>query len=213
MSDKPRTRVLVAEDDYLVCEEIGRTLKEVGFDQIGTASNGEKAVEMTRALRPDVVLMDIQMPKMDGLEAARQIQEHCPTPVVILTAFESQDLVEKASKAGVSAYLTKPPDVRGIERAVTIALARHGDLMKWRRLTDELNAKNAELEKAMAEVKRLQGIIPICCMCKKIRNDDGFWQQVETYVSERSDAMFSHGYCPECLEEDLRKQMKLEKEQ
>ena len=142
--DTSRTpRVLVAEDDYLVGEEIGRALKQIGYELVKDVSDGAEAVKMVCAIKPDVVLMDIKMPEMDGLEATRQIQERCPTPVVILTAHESQDLLDQASEAGVSAYLTKPPKPQAIDRAIIIAMARHGDLMELRR-------RNKELENALA---------------------------------------------------------------
>lgn len=106
---KDKIRVLVAEDDFLIGHEIMRILEQSGYQRAGIAPNGEKAVEMVRELRPDVVLMDIKMPRMDGLTASIEIQKLCPTPVVILTAQESTDFVAEASRAGVSAYLTKPP--------------------------------------------------------------------------------------------------------
>ena len=89
MEKKKKIRVLVAEDDYLVGETIKRALKQTGYELVGKASDGVEAVEMAVSLRPDVVVMDIQMPELDGLEAAGRIQEHCPMPVVILTAHES----------------------------------------------------------------------------------------------------------------------------
>ena len=186
--------ILVAEDDYLVSEEINRGLRMRGYERIMEAANGREAVDKVCSLRPDIVLMDIRMPELDGLEAARQIQDRCPTPVVILTAFESQDFVQEAGKAGVGAYLTKPPKPEELERAITIAMARHSDLMELRRLNKELNL-------ALDEVKSLRGILPICSHCKKIRDDQGCWQYLETYISDRSEADFSHGICPDCISE------------
>ena len=87
-------------------------------------STGEQAVEMTASLRPDVVLMDIRLPGIDGIEATRRIQDQCPTPVVALTAHEDLELVEEATQAGVGAYLIKPPDIREIHRAIKISMAR-----------------------------------------------------------------------------------------
>ena len=200
MKRKKPVRVLIAEDEFLVSQEIARALKNIGYEQVGTAQNGEKAVEMTRSLRPDVVLMDIKMPKLDGLQAARQIQETSPTPVVVLTAHESQDLIEKASETGVAAYITKPPGKAEIERAVTIALARHQDLMELRHLNRELKSHKEDLEKKLAEIKTLKGLLPICAKCKKIRDDKGYWNLIETYIEQHSEASFSHGVCPECLE-------------
>ena len=89
-----------AEDDCLASEEIARELKEIGHDQVGEASTGVEAVELANKLHPDVVLMDIKMADLDGLEATRRIQESCPTPVIIVTAHESHDLVPKVFETG-----------------------------------------------------------------------------------------------------------------
>ncbi len=201
MFGKTDIKILIAEDDYLVSQDISRTVKSVGYKEVGLASNGKKAVDMCSKIKPDVVLMDIKMPKIDGLTAAKLIQEKCPTPVVILTAHETKGLLDKASETGAGAYLTKPPNAAEITRAVTIAIARHGDLMQSRKLVIELKEKKVQLEKALAEVKTLQGLLPICANCKKIRDDGGFWQPVEMYVRDRSDAEFTHSICPECAEE------------
>jgi len=147
-------RVIVAEDEYLVAREILRGLKTAGFEVIGEATTGIEVVSLVKELHPHVVLMDIQMPEMNGLEATRQLQLECPTPVVVLTAHESEELVEEAGNAGVSAYLTKPPDTKDIERAVTIALARHEDLMKTRALVEELKESKKAEASAMLEAQR-----------------------------------------------------------
>ncbi len=194
-------RILVVEDDYLVSETIVRMLKGIHCELAGKASDGIKAVEMVCSERPDLVLMDIQMPDMDGIEAACQIQEQCPTPIVILTAFETQELVERASEAGVCAYLTKPPTVQEIERAITIALARHGDLVALRKMNTELETKNAELQAALDEIETLRGILPVCMYCKKIRDDTGYWEQVDIYIGRHTPAKISHGMCPDCMKE------------
>jgi len=199
MKKKEVIRVLIAEDDYLVSETIKRTLKDIGYELAGKASDGLEAVEMACSLKPDVVLMDIKMPEIDGLEAASRIQECCPVPVVVLTAHESQDFVDKASEAGVAAYLTKPPKPAEIERAVTISISRHKDLMELRRLNKEIESKNKELKKAFAEIKILQGFLPICSSCKKIRDDKGYWNQIESYIRDHSEAEFTHGICPDCI--------------
>lgn len=132
-------RVLIVEDEPLVGEMIRRTLKSTGYTVVGKAVDGLQAIEMTQALRPDVVLMDLEMPGMDGIEATRRIHDCCPTPVVILSAYETRELVEKASAAGAGAYLVKPSDAREVERAITIAMARFHDLMELRRLNAELD--------------------------------------------------------------------------
>ncbi len=158
--EQETVRVLIAEDDYLVGETIKGLLEDVGYAVVGEAADGLEAVEMTQSLRPDVVLMDIKMPDVDGLEATRLIHERCPTPVVVLTAHEVPELVEEASEAGVGAYLLKPPNVREVERAITIAVARFGDMMKLRdyagQLEQRVQERTAQLQ---AQYARLDAIL------------------------------------------------------
>ena len=197
MIPKKAYRVLIAEDDVLVGDVIQSELERMGHRVAGRAADGRQAVDLTKCLRPDIVLMDIAMPEVDGLEAARQIQEQCPRPVVLLTAHEETDFVSRASALGVGAYLVKPPNGPELARTMAIAEARFADLMELRRL-------NAELQAALDKVKVLSGFIPICAGCKKVRNDEGFWQEVEKYVMEHSGATFSHGLCPDCIKKYFR---------
>ncbi|MEA3396093.1 MAG: response regulator [Chloroflexota bacterium] len=139
-------RILIAEDDYLVSIVVRGLLESMGHDVLGEAADGEEAVKMTCALLPDVVLMDLSMPNMDGVEATRLIHERCPTPVVMLTAYDSEQLVRLAGEVGVGAYLVKPPNRSEVERAIIIARARFGDMMELRRLNTELRDRNEELD-------------------------------------------------------------------
>ena len=191
--DAKAIRALIAEDDALVGDVIQRQLEKIGVAVVGRASDGRRAVELAQALRPDIVLMDIEMPEMDGLEAARQMQERCPLPVIVLTAHPGRELVDQAAAAGVGAYLLKSSTAQELDRAITIARARFADLMELRRL-------NAELQAALAKVKTLSGLLPICASCKKIRDDQGYWQQVEVYIRDHSEVEFSHGICPDCAQ-------------
>src|SRR5215510_14275803 len=150
---KEDLQVLIAEDEPLVSEMIKGILKELKYKVVGQARTGKQAVALTESLKPDVVLMDIQMPEMDGLEATLHIYDFCPTPVVILTAHDAPELILQASEVGVGAYLVKPPKAREVERAITIAMARFGDLMSLRYLNAELEARNAELREALNQVK------------------------------------------------------------
>jgi two-component system, sensor histidine kinase and response regulator len=146
MNGKMSLRVLVAEDDYLVTKMIEGLLDDLGYTVVGRASNGLEAVELAASLHPDVILMDIKMPDLDGLKATEKIQSSCPTPVVILTAYETAQLVEQAGQVGVGAYLVKPPRARELERAIIIATARFDDMLELRRLNAELQEANAELD-------------------------------------------------------------------
>ncbi len=190
----PTPRVLIAEDDLLISDTLQEILAESGYTVIGEAQDGRQAIELTQTLQPDVILMDIKMPKMDGLEAARQIQERCPTPIVIMTAHETSELVAQAGAAGVGAYLVKPPRQSDIKRAINIAMTRFEDMMELRRL-------NGELQEALAQVKKLSGLLPICANCKKIRDDGGYWQDVAVYIRDHSEANFTHSICPDCTKE------------
>ncbi len=154
MTEKKDIRVLIAEDDYLVGETIKGLLDEIGYIVVGKATNGRQVVEMaTRFIgtpeQPDVILMDVKMPDIDGIEAIPLIQEKCPTPIVVLTAYESPDLVAEVSAAGAGAYLVKPPVMREMERAITIAIARFQDMVALRKI-------NRQLEEALIELKAAQ---------------------------------------------------------
>ncbi len=204
----PRSiRILIAEDDFLVSRMVKGMLEETGYNIVGEATSGTEAVEMTSKLKPDVVLMDLEMPEMDGIMATRLILTHCPTPVVVLTAYENHELVEQANAAGVGAYLIKPPKAREIDRAVTIAIGRFQDILALRKLNAELEARGIEREKlvkdlqdALSKIKVLQKLLPICAACKKIRDDKGYWQEVEIYLAKHSDLEFTHGICPSCAQ-------------
>jgi len=190
--DLKQVRVLVVEDDHLVSEMVCGTLEEIGYLVLGEANDGREALAMVASLSPDVVMMDIKMPDMDGIEATRRIMEVHPVPVVALTAYENPELMREAVSAGLGAYLVKPSTAREMERAITVAIARFDDIMELRRLNEKLN-------ETLAKVKQLSGLLPICASCNMIRDDGGRWQQLEIYIHEHSEAEFSHSLCPGCF--------------
>jgi len=149
-------RVILAEDDFLVAKTVKHALEEAGFALVGEASSGDEAIAMTQDLKPDIVVMDIEMPHTDGLTACRHIQKKHPTPVVVLTAYETPELLEKAAEAGVGAYLVKPPKAVELERAILIACARHADLLECRRLYQSLETKTREKNEAEAKQHKLE---------------------------------------------------------
>jgi sigma-B regulation protein RsbU (phosphoserine phosphatase) len=194
-------RVVVAEDDYLVAEEIERQLRRVGHHIVATAATGREAVAAVVEHEPDAILMDIQMPELDGFEAAREIQNCRPTPVVVLTAYDDAAYLERAGEVGVQSFLTKPPDGRSLDRALAIAIARHGDMMALMRLNRLLRERTRALEVAVAEVEKLREIVPMCMHCKSIRDGRGFWLRVEEYIHKYAGLAVSHGLCDECARE------------
>jgi len=188
----PSKKIMVVEDEMLVCASIEQSLKKLGYDVAGHASTGEQAVELARRTSPDLVLMDINLPgKLDGIEAAREIRRELSIPVVYLTGYTDPRTVQRAQISAPYGYIVKPVAERELEITLSIALYRQQiDREKDRLLTD--------LQSALAQVKCLSGMLPICCRCKKIRDDRGYWQQIEDYVRQHSEADFTHGYCPEC---------------
>jgi two-component system, response regulator PdtaR len=207
--ERERTlRVLVAEDDYLVHEMVAGQLRQEGYTVVGGASNGAEAVDMTRELTPDVVLMDLRMPGMDGLEAAQHIARTCPTPVIVLTAYDAPELVEQAAQVGVDAYLVKPPKPRELTRTITVARARFQALRQVdearkasERLSEEQVALVEELRETLQRHSALSGLIPICAACKRVRTVDGEWETIEQFVRAHSEADFTHSLCPSCIHE------------
>ncbi|MEL0135276.1 MAG: response regulator [Aquiluna sp.] len=120
-------RIVVVEDEALIRMDVVATLEEAGFEIIGQGSDGEEAVALATDLEPDLVVMDIKMPKLDGISAAEKIAE-LKIPVVLLTAFSQSDLVSRAAEAGAMAYVTKPFKPADLLPAIQIALARHEEL-------------------------------------------------------------------------------------
>ena len=140
-------RVLIVEDDPSAREMIRQTIEFMdGFTPIGEAADGLDAIRKASALAPDVILMDIRIPILNGLEASRRISDLCPTPIVVISAFETSDLIREATEAGVGAYLIKPITAQDMKRAMAVAMARHEDLMALRRLNRDLKARNEDVD-------------------------------------------------------------------
>ncbi|HEV3403803.1 MAG TPA: response regulator [Gaiellaceae bacterium] len=126
-------RVLIAEDETIVRLDLRGLLSSRGFEVVGEARNGIEAVERARALEPDLVLLDVKMPELDGIEAARRILAERPVPIVLVTAYDEEALVERAVDAGIFGYLTKPFREQDLLPAIRTALARHAELLLARR--------------------------------------------------------------------------------
>ena len=160
------------------------------------AINGQIALQAIRKLPPDLILLDIVMPGMDGYEVCRQVKADATTrdiPVIFMSARQETLDKVKAFEVGGIDYITKPFQVEEV-------LARVETHVTLRNLQKHLEEQNAQLQEALDNIKTLKGLLPICASCKKIRDDHGYWNQLEEYIEKHSEALFSHGLCPECME-------------
>ena len=150
----PAPRVLIAEDEALIRLDLSEMLAEEGYDVVGQAADGEQAVALAHELRPDLVVMDVKMPKLDGIAAATQIARARIAPVVMLTAFSQRELVERAGEAGAMAYLVKPFTKSDLVPAIEVARSRFAEL---RQLADEVGTLEEQLaaRKAVERAKSL----------------------------------------------------------
>lgn len=179
-------RVLLVEDDTIVARDSRRRLEKLGYSVVAVACDGEGALAALRDHAVDVVLMDIGLPGgMDGVQAAARVREVRDVPVVYLTGHDDAATLSRVKVSEPYGFLLKPFREREVQITLELAIYRH--------------ATEKERARLQAQIKRLEGIIPICSHCKKMRNDAGYWRQVESYLSERTDARFSHGICPDCM--------------
>jgi CheY-like chemotaxis protein len=205
-----KKKILIVEDEGIVAMEIKNELQTLGYDA-STFASGEEAIQSLELSIPDLILMDIRLKgKMDGTETAGLIRKDHDIPVIYLTAHTDDGTLEKAKATVPYNYIVKPFDMKELHIAIVIALYRH----KVEKEREQLTRK---LQDALEKVKQLSGIIPICASCKKIRDDRGYWEQLESYITNHSEVLFSHGLCPDCAKkayaelEELKKKIKKEK--
>jgi len=153
--DVERTRAIIADDESLIRMDLREMLTNLGYLVVGEVGDGRSAVNLARELRPDIVIMDIKMPDMDGIEAAKVLTEERVAPVLLLSAYSQQDLVQRAQKAGVAGYLVKPFRESDLTPAIEVALARFSEFRAMEREVDSLQ-EALETRKA---VDRAKGIL------------------------------------------------------
>jgi CheY-like chemotaxis protein len=185
-------RILVVEDDVNVAAVMEARLESFGYSVCEIAQSGTKAIETSERHRPDLILMDILLEgDMNGIEAAEKISTTSDVPIIFVTCLNDPSVLDRAIKTNPSGYLVKPYDNAELRSCVEIALVKH-------RATKEREKLIAQLENALLQVKRLSGLLPICASCKKIRTEQGDWEQIEDYIATHSEADFSHSICPPC---------------
>jgi len=177
---KPSLRVVVAEDEALIRLDLVEMLTEAGYEVVGQAGDGEAAIVITEKEKPDLVVMDVKMPKLDGISAAERIANQRIAPVVILTAFSQRDLVERARDAGAMAYLTKPFTIDDLMPAIELAVSRFQEIK-------QLDAEVADLQDQLKARKLIEKAKGILMKNLKISEPEAFkWMQKTAMDKRRS---------------------------
>lgn len=196
-------KVLIAEDDPVSRKLLESALVRWSHEVVVTG-NGQEAWEALQAEDgPRLAILDWMMPGLDGVDLCRRARENEATRstyLILLTARDSATDLIQGLDAGADDYLTKPFNRDELRARVQVGERILG-------LQQELSARVGELEEALAHVKQLQGIIPICCYCKSVRQDEQYWRKIEDYLAAHTDVDFSHGICPDCWESVVNKQM------
>jgi len=186
--------ILIVDDVPHDIQVIANIMQNEGY-RMAFAQDGRTALKKVGEIIFDLILLDVVMPEMDGFDVCRILKESRNTmeiPVIFLTAkTEAEDIVH-GFEAGAVDYVTKPFN----SSELLVRVRTHVELKKKRDREKELVSR---LEAALAEIKQLSGLLPICSGCKKIRDDEGYWQQLEQYFSNHSDVRFTHGVCPDCI--------------
>jgi DNA-binding response OmpR family regulator len=195
--------VLVA-DDHDVNRKLLRTILAAEGYNVVEARNGREALTILQQATDSIVgLVDWEMPELEGIEVCRQARASSsdkPLFLILVTVRDSKQDVVAGLLAGANDYVTKPFD-----KTELLARVKVGSQMV--QLQQTLTERVEELKEALINVKQLSGLLPICSYCKKIRDDQNYWTQVESYVGKHSEAKFSHSICPECYEEFIKPQL------
>jgi PleD family two-component response regulator len=207
--------VLLIDDQAFVGDTMARALAGQPDIDLHFCPNPLNAIETANALNPTVILLDLVMPQLDGLALLREFRKNPATaqvPIVVLSAEEEAQTKSDAFAQGANDYLVKIPDMVELRARIRYHSWAHLNRLKREeayhalqesqqalaRKNTELCFMNEEFKKALAEVKELRGLLPICSCCKKIRDDQNYWRQIDSYVSEHTDVTFTHSLCPEC---------------
>ncbi|MDM8544107.1 response regulator [Desulfococcaceae bacterium HSG7] len=192
-----KANIMVVDDTSVNLHLLSKMLQERGYS-VRPLTDGARAIAAAKAEPPDLILLDIMMPEMSGYEVCEKLkaskgdQEHLrEIPIIFISALNEVLDKVKAFKLGGVDYITKPFQ----EEEVFARLETH---LTLRNLQKQLETQNKQLQEALDNVKTLKGLLPICANCKKIRDDGGYWNQIEGYLQQHTDALFSHGLCPHC---------------
>jgi len=188
-------KILIADDEPVSRRMLEATMSKWGYT-LTVCDDGEQAWQAFQDDNPPVLaVVDWLMPKIDGVELCRKVRATANLRsmyVILLTSRGNKDDIISGLEAGADDYITKPFDPDELRARIRVGL-------RVAKLQSTLADRVRDLEAALSRVHQLQGLLPICCYCKKIRDDQNYWHQVESYVSQYADVRFSHGVCPDCL--------------
>ena len=182
MSQNLSPLILIADDTNFMRKILIKILEKAKY-RIAVAKSGKDVLSFVEKRNPDLILLDIIMPEMDGIETCRRLKSNNNTndiPIIFITAKTEIDDLVKGFEAGAVDYVKKPFNPLELLARVNVHI---------------------ELKRAKKEIETLRGIIPICANCKNMRNDKGYWEQIEEYIQTRTEAEFTHSLCPKCVEE------------
>lgn len=209
MSGSQSRTVLIAEDQPVERRFLSRFVESWGYEPI-VCGDGDRAWDLIEAGEaPDLMLLDWSMPGRDGVDICRSLrakkQGHSPY-VLMLTGRDEPEDLRVALEAGANDFVKKPFDPVELK-----ARLRNG--ARTLELQEHLEQRVSELEDALARVQTLQGLLPICSYCKRVRSDENYWSQVESYVTEHSNMRFTHSICPTCYETHVEPELKAMEEE
>lgn len=199
----PSLRVLVADDERVSRTVVGAMLKKAGYE-VSFVSDGDQAWQhLSGPNPPPIALLDWEMPGLAGPDVVQRLraqEAQAPVYIILLTSRDSSADIVTGLRAGANDYVTKPANEDELVARVNVG-ARVVELQI------ALAERVRSLEEALANVKALQTLLPMCAYCKSIRNDQNYWEKVETYFHEHSGVSFSHSYCPTCYERFVKPQL------
>ena len=193
-------KILIAEDNIASQLMLKTTFDDLGHDLVVTGDGRTACEIMLKPDAPKLAILDWMMPGMDGVEICRKIREKKfsdPAYLIILTVRNKTEDIVKGLKAGANDYIVKPYNVEELQVRVGVGC-------RVVEMQTIMAGQIKELQSAMAQIKTLQGILPICAYCKKIRDNKEYWQQVESYITTHSEAQFSHAICPDCYKKHVQ---------
>jgi CheY-like chemotaxis protein len=191
--------ILIVEDEAVIAMDLEMRVQKLGYRVAGVTAHGDRALEIAGRLHPDLVLMDVNiLGGRDGVTIATEIRERLDIPSIFLTAYSDDETIARATDSNPLGYLIKPIAERELKAAIEISLYKHRLDKLLAGKNRELAAKVEELEAALAQVRELSALLPICAWCKNIRNEKGYWEEVSAYISKHTNTTFTHGICEEC---------------